>query len=86
MAWGCVMVAVCRPFQGVAITRLSRLIWFRSLQQQEQDEALRTKPAGHYIASHRYMGLIRNFIRLTPLVMFPGRCQSGSLPVLYDRS
>ena len=41
---------------------------FEALQQQEQDEALKDLSLQDY-RSHRYMGLIRNFIRLTPLVM-----------------
>ncbi|MEG1091041.1 MAG: glutamate--cysteine ligase, partial [Acinetobacter sp.] len=52
---------------------------FEALQQQEQDEALKALSLQDY-RSHRYMGLIRNFIRLTPLVMFligasPAVCQ-----------
>ena len=52
---------------------------FEALQQQEQDESLKALSLQDY-RSHRYMGLIRNFIRLTPLVMFligasPAVCQ-----------
>ena len=42
---------------------------FEALQQHENDEALKTLSLQDY-RSHRYFGLIRNFIRLTPLVMF----------------
>ncbi|NCI77823.1 glutamate--cysteine ligase [Acinetobacter kanungonis] len=42
---------------------------FAALQQQESDADLRQLSAQDY-RSHRYFGLIRNFIRLTPLVMF----------------
>ena len=52
---------------------------FEALQQQESDEALKSLNLQDY-RSHRYFGLIRNFIRLTPLVMFlvgasPSVCQ-----------
>ena len=52
---------------------------FEQLQQHETDEALKALSAQDY-RSHRYFGLIRNFIRLTPLVMFlvgasPSVCQ-----------
>ncbi|MEN8280128.1 glutamate--cysteine ligase [Acinetobacter gerneri] len=42
---------------------------FEALQQHETDEALKALSLQDY-RSHRYFGLIRNFIRLTPLVMF----------------
>lgn len=42
---------------------------FTALQQQETDEDLKNLSLQDY-RSHRYLGLIRNFIRLTPLVMF----------------
>ena len=42
---------------------------FEALQHNEKDEALKALSAQDY-RSHRYLGLIRNFIRLTPLVMF----------------
>lgn len=42
---------------------------FEALQQHESDEALKSLSLQDY-RSHRYFGLIRNFIRLTPLVMF----------------
>jgi glutamate--cysteine ligase len=42
---------------------------FSALQQQETDPALQELSLQDY-RSHRYLGLIRNFIRLTPLVMF----------------
>ncbi|MHA3891993.1 glutamate--cysteine ligase [Acinetobacter sp. GXMZU3951] len=42
---------------------------FAALQQQESDADLRQLSAQDY-RSHRYFALIRNFIRLTPLVMF----------------
>ena len=42
---------------------------FEALQQQEQDQNLQALNLQDY-RSHRYLGLIRNFIRLTPLVMF----------------
>ncbi|TCM68725.1 glutamate-cysteine ligase [Acinetobacter calcoaceticus] len=42
---------------------------FEALQQQETDEALRALSLSAY-RSHRYFGLIRNFIRLTPLVIY----------------
>ena len=57
--------------------------FFTALQEQETDEELRALSLQDY-RSHRYMGLIRNFIRLTPLVIFPGWCQSSSVPVFYD--
>lgn len=41
---------------------------FESLQQHETDERLKALSLQDY-RSHRYFGLIRNFIRLTPLVM-----------------
>ena len=52
---------------------------FEALQQHESDEALKSLSLQEY-RSHRYFGLIRNFIRLTPLVMFllgasPSVCQ-----------
>ncbi|MDH1799907.1 glutamate--cysteine ligase [Acinetobacter johnsonii] len=52
---------------------------FEQLQQHETDETLKALSAQDY-RSHRYFGLIRNFIRLTPLVMFlvgasPSVCQ-----------
>ena len=52
---------------------------FEQLQQHETDEQLKTFSLQDY-RSHRYFGLIRNFIRLTPLVMFlvgasPSVCQ-----------
>ena len=43
--------------------------FFAALQAAETDEALKTLSLQDY-RSHRYFGLIRNFIRLTPLVMF----------------
>lgn len=42
---------------------------FLALQQQEHDPALKTLSLQAY-RSHRYFGLIRNFIRLIPLVMY----------------
>lgn len=42
---------------------------FEQLQQHEQDDALKALSLQDY-RSHRYLGLIRNFIRLTPLVMY----------------
>ena len=53
--------------------------FFEALQANESDESLRNLSLQDY-RSHRYMGLIRNFIRLTPLVMFlvgasPAVCQ-----------
>ena len=53
---------------------------FAALQQHETDEQLKALSLQDY-RSHRYLGLIRNFIRLTPLVMFllgasPSVCQS----------
>ena len=42
---------------------------FEQLQQHETNEALRSLSLQDY-RSHRYLGLVRNFIRLTPLVMF----------------
>lgn len=42
---------------------------FEALQNHETDEKLKALSAQDY-RSHRYLGLIRNFIRLTPLVMF----------------
>ncbi|NHB59303.1 glutamate--cysteine ligase [Acinetobacter sp. 194] len=42
---------------------------FETLQQNETDEKLQALSLQDY-RSHRYFGLIRNFIRLTPLVMF----------------
>jgi len=42
---------------------------FEQLQQHETDEALKALNLQDY-RSHRYLGLIRNFIRLTPLVMY----------------
>ena len=42
---------------------------FETLQQNESDEQLKALSLQDY-RSHRYFGLIRNFIRLTPLVMF----------------
>ena len=42
---------------------------FTALQAQETDETLKNLSLKDY-RSHRYLGLIRNFIRLTPLVMF----------------
>lgn len=52
---------------------------FAELQQHETDESLKALSLQDY-RSHRYFGLIRNFIRLTPLVMFllgasPSVCQ-----------
>ncbi|ANF83034.1 glutamate--cysteine ligase [Acinetobacter sp. NCu2D-2] len=52
---------------------------FEALQAQEQDKKLKALSLQDY-RSERYMGLIRNFIRLTPLVMFligasPAVCQ-----------
>ncbi|WP_111885118.1 MULTISPECIES: glutamate--cysteine ligase [unclassified Acinetobacter] len=43
--------------------------FFEALQQHETDDALKALSLQDY-RSHRYFGLIRNFIRLTPLVMF----------------
>ncbi len=53
--------------------------FFEALQQAETDEQLKSLSLQDY-RSHRYFGLIRNFIRLTPLVMFcvgasPSVCQ-----------
>ncbi|WP_445116884.1 glutamate--cysteine ligase [Acinetobacter sp. WZC-1] len=42
---------------------------FETLQQHETDEALRALSLQDY-RSHRYLGLIRNFIRLLPLTMY----------------
>lgn len=42
---------------------------FEQLQQHESDDALKNLSLQDY-RSHRYFGLIRNFIRLTPLVIF----------------
>lgn len=42
---------------------------FEALQQHETNEALKSLSLQEY-RSHRYFGLIRNFIRLTPLVIF----------------
>lgn len=42
---------------------------FEALQSNETDEKLKALTLQDY-RSHRYFGLIRNFIRLTPLVMF----------------
>ncbi|MBF4454492.1 glutamate--cysteine ligase [Acinetobacter sp. SK-43] len=42
---------------------------FAELQQQASDQELKQLSAQDY-RSHRYFGLIRNFIRLTPLVMY----------------
>lgn len=42
---------------------------FAILQQYETDESLKQLSPQDY-RSHRYFGLIRNFIRLTPLVMY----------------
>lgn len=42
---------------------------FAELQQQENNQELKQLSAQDY-RSHRYFGLIRNFIRLTPLVMY----------------
>lgn len=42
---------------------------FEALQQHETDDALKSLSLQDY-RSHRYFALIRNFIRLTPLVMF----------------
>ena len=42
---------------------------FAALQHHESDEQLKALSLQDY-RSHRYLGLIRNFIRLTPLVMF----------------
>ena len=52
---------------------------FEQLQQHETDPALQQLNLQDY-RSHRYFGLIRNFIRLTPLVMYllgasPSVCQ-----------
>ncbi len=77
------MVAVCRPFQACIITCLSRIISLKALQQQEQDEELKALSLQDY-RSHRYMGLIRNLIRLDPTGDVPDRGQSSGLPVLYD--
>ena len=43
--------------------------FFEALQHAETDEQLKALSLQDY-RSHRYFGLIRNFIRLTPLVMF----------------
>ncbi len=43
--------------------------FLKHLQQHETDDALKALSLQDY-RSHRYFGLIRNFIRLTPLVMF----------------
>ncbi|WP_374666798.1 glutamate--cysteine ligase [Acinetobacter sp.] len=43
--------------------------FFAALQAAETDEQLKALSLQDY-RSHRYFGLIRNFIRLTPLVMF----------------
>jgi len=53
--------------------------FFEALQANETDDALKALSLQDY-RSHRYFGLIRNFIRLTPLVMFlvgasPSVCQ-----------
>ena len=42
---------------------------FAELQQQESDQELKQLSAQDY-RSHRYFGLLRNFIRVTPLVMY----------------
>ena len=42
---------------------------FEALQQHESDEALKALNLQDY-RSHRYLGLVRNFIRLTPLVTY----------------
>ncbi|ALH94855.1 glutamate--cysteine ligase [Acinetobacter equi] len=42
---------------------------FEALQEKETDEELKALSLQDY-RSHRYFGLIRNFIRLTPLVMY----------------
>ncbi|AWL30283.1 glutamate--cysteine ligase [Acinetobacter defluvii] len=42
---------------------------FEQLQQHESNEALKNLSLQDY-RSHRYLGLVRNFIRLTPLVMY----------------
>ncbi len=42
---------------------------FEQLQQHESNQALKSLSLQDY-RSHRYLGLIRNFIRLTPLVMY----------------
>lgn len=42
---------------------------FEALQQQETDATLKALSLADY-RSHRYFGLIRNFIRLTPLVIY----------------
>ncbi len=52
---------------------------FEALQQHETDEHLKNLSLQDY-RSHRYFGLIRNFIRLSPLVIFllgasPSVCQ-----------
>lgn len=52
---------------------------FEALQAHETDDSLKALSLQDY-RSHRYMGLIRNFIRLTPLVIFligasPAVCQ-----------
>ena len=52
---------------------------FEALQDHETDEALKALSFQDY-RSHRYFGLIRNFIRLTPMVMLllgasPAVCQ-----------
>ncbi len=76
---GTLWSAVCKPFQVYTITCLFPDQLFEQLQQHETDEALKALSAQDY-RSHRYFGLIRNFIRLTPLVMFlvgasPSVCQ-----------
>ena len=43
--------------------------FFEALQAHETDDGLKALNLQDY-RSHRYFGLIRNFIRLTPLVMF----------------
>lgn len=42
---------------------------FEALQQNETNETLKALSLQDY-RSHRYLGLVRNFIRLTPLVMY----------------
>ncbi|AXY58740.1 glutamate--cysteine ligase [Acinetobacter sp. WCHAc010052] len=42
---------------------------FEQLQQHESDDALKALNLQDY-RSHRYLGLVRNFIRLTPLVVY----------------
>lgn len=42
---------------------------FEQLQQHETDDELKNLSLQDY-RSHRYLGLVRNFIRLTPLVMY----------------